>query len=56
MAERFLLKEIEEIDKQLEELEKELEAVKTEIQRWKECVLNTEVIKESFTYFSKTLP
>ena len=48
-----MLKEIEEIDRQLKELEKELEAVETEIQRWKEYVLNAELIKESFKYFSK---
>jgi len=42
------LKEIEEIDKQLKKLEKELKAVETELQRWKEYVLNAELIKESF--------
>ncbi|WP_197460582.1 hypothetical protein, partial [Thermodesulfatator autotrophicus] len=52
----FLLKEIEEIDKQLKELERELETVETEIQRWKEYILNTELIKESFKYFSKIFP
>jgi len=51
-----LLKEIEEIDKQLKKLEKYLEAVETEIQRWKEYILNAELIKESFKYFSKILP
>ena len=51
-----MLKEIEEIDKQLKELEKELEGIETEIQRWKEYVLNAELIKESFKYFSKIFP
>ena len=40
----------------LKELEKGLKAVKTEIQRWKEYVLNAELIKESFKYFSKIFP
>jgi hypothetical protein len=50
------LKEIKEIDRQLKELEKELEAVETDIQRWKEYVLNAELIKESFKYFSRIFP
>lgn len=51
-----MLKEIEEIDKQLKELEKELETVEGELQRWKEYVLNAELVKESFKYFSKIFP
>ena len=39
----------------MKELEKELKALETEIQRWK-YVLNAELIKESFKYFSKIFP
>ena len=55
-AERFLLKEIEEVENQLKELEKELTAIESEIQRLKEYVLNAELIKDSFKYLSKIFP
>ncbi|HEC92094.1 MAG TPA: hypothetical protein ENI51_03740 [Candidatus Atribacteria bacterium] len=40
----------------MENLEKELKRVEFDIERWKEYVLNAEVIRDSFRYSSRILP
>lgn len=52
-AERFILKEIETVDKDLKGLEQGLKGVEFEIDRWRDYVLNAEIIKDSFRYFSR---
>jgi len=52
-AERFILKEMENLEKELKGLEEELREVEFGIDHWKEYVLNAEVIKDSFCYFSR---
>ncbi len=52
-AERFILKEMENLDKELKGLEEDLKGVESEIDRWRDYVVNAEVIKESFRYFSR---
>ena len=55
-AERFILKEIEVVDNGLKELEEELKKVEFDIKRWSDYVLNAEVVRDSFRYFSKVSP
>ena len=55
-AERFILKEIEAVDNGLKGLEEELKRVEFDIERWSDYVLNAEVIKDSFRYFSRVFP
>jgi hypothetical protein len=55
-AERFILKEIKALDKGLRELEEELKRVEFEIERWSDYVLSTEIIRDSFRYFSRIFP
>jgi len=44
---------MENLDKELKGLEEDLKGVESEIDRWRDYVVNTEVIKESFHYFSR---
>jgi site-specific DNA recombinase len=55
-AERFILKEIEAVDNRLKELEEELKRVEFDIERWSDYVLNAEIIRDSFHYFSRIFP
>ncbi|MBT9168033.1 MAG: hypothetical protein DDT19_01378 [Syntrophomonadaceae bacterium] len=55
-AERFILKEMENLERELKNLEEDLKEVEFEIDRWKDYVLNTEVIMDSFRYFSRIFP
>ena len=52
-AERFILKEMENLEKELKGLEENLKDVESEIDRWRDYVVNAEVIRESFRYFSR---
>jgi len=55
-AERFILKEIESLERELKGLEEDLKGVEFEIDRWKDYVLNARVIRDSFYYFSRIFP
>jgi hypothetical protein len=55
-AERFILKEMENLERELKGLEEELKEVESEIDCWKDYVLNAEVIRDSFRYFSRIFP
>ncbi len=44
---------MENLDKELKGLEEDLKGVESEIDRWRDYVVNAEVIKESFRYFSR---
>jgi len=47
---------MENLEKELKRLEEELKRVEFDIERWKEYVLNAEIIRDSFRYFSRVFP
>lgn len=55
-VERFILKEMENLERELKDLEENLKGVESEIECWKDYVLNAEVIRDSFRYFSRIFP
>jgi hypothetical protein len=52
-AERFILKEKENLEGELKDLEEDLKGVEFEIDHWKDYVLSAGVIRDSFRYFSR---
>jgi len=55
-AERFILKEMENLERELKDLEEDLKGIEVDIDRWKDYILNAEVIRDSFRYFSRIFP